>query len=203
MLDGLKRTDTGKNNKVTIGSSVRANDSEFIISGENNVIEIGDGTVLNKVKIIVESSNNKIVIGNNCRVTCRVIQKISDGNTFTVGDGTTIGGANFINGESSTIKIGSQCMFSYNIDVRSTDSHAVFDLGTDERINQAENIVIEDNVWVGAHVVLCKGSYIGSGSIVGISSVVAKAFKDKNIAVAGNPAKIIKEGVYWERPLLG
>lgn len=34
-------------------------------------------------------------------------------------------------------------------------------------------------------------------SVVGHSTVVAKKFTDKNVVIAGNPAKIIKTDINW------
>jgi acetyltransferase-like isoleucine patch superfamily enzyme len=52
-------------------------------------------------------------------------------------------------------------------------------------------IVIEDNVWIGAGVIILKGVTIGKNSVIAAGSVVA-ANIPQNVVVAGVPAKIIK-----------
>ena len=52
-------------------------------------------------------------------------------------------------------------------------------------------VVIQDDVWIGADVVILKGVMLGKGSIVGAGSVVTKNVPCYAV-VAGNPAKIIK-----------
>jgi acetyltransferase-like isoleucine patch superfamily enzyme len=52
-------------------------------------------------------------------------------------------------------------------------------------------VVIEDDVWLGANVVVLKGVRIGRGSVVGVGSVVAFDIPPMSIA-AGNPARVIK-----------
>ena len=52
-------------------------------------------------------------------------------------------------------------------------------------------VVIEDDVWLGAGVVVLDGVQIGRGSIVGAGAVVAKDLPDYAIAV-GIPADVIK-----------
>ena len=52
-------------------------------------------------------------------------------------------------------------------------------------------IVIEDDVWVGAHCIILKGVTIGAHSVIGAGSVVTKSIPADCIA-AGNPAKIIR-----------
>lgn len=53
-------------------------------------------------------------------------------------------------------------------------------------------VVISDNVWIGANVVVLKGISIGEGAIVGAGSVVTKNVPPYTI-VAGNPARVIRE----------
>jgi maltose O-acetyltransferase len=52
-------------------------------------------------------------------------------------------------------------------------------------------IVIEDDVWVGAGVVVLPGVRIGTGSIVGAGSVVTKDVPPWTV-VAGNPARAVR-----------
>lgn len=53
--------------------------------------------------------------------------------------------------------------------------------------------VIGDNVDIGFGAVLIGNIYIADGVIIGANSLVNKSFYEKNIVVAGNPAKKIKE----------
>lgn len=53
-----------------------------------------------------------------------------------------------------------------------------------------KSITIEENVWLGANVSILPGVTVGSGAIVGMSSVVTKDIPPFAIAV-GNPAKVI------------
>ena len=52
-------------------------------------------------------------------------------------------------------------------------------------------IVIEDDVWVGAHSIILKGVTIGARSIIGAGSVVTKSIPADCVA-AGNPCRVIK-----------
>jgi len=55
-------------------------------------------------------------------------------------------------------------------------------------------IIIEDNVWIGANVTILGGSKVGNGSIIGAGSVVTKSIPPFSVAV-GNPAKVLKTRV--------
>lgn len=52
-------------------------------------------------------------------------------------------------------------------------------------------VLIEDDVWIGARVIILPGVRIGRGAILGAGAVVAKDVPDYAI-VGGNPAKVIK-----------
>ena len=62
-----------------------------------------------------------------------------------------------------------------------------------QQIPQKErSIVIEDDVWLGAGVIVLPEITIGEGSIIGAGAVVTKDIPPHSVAV-GNPAKIIKK----------
>ena len=134
---------------------------------------------LNNISIIVRNGNNQ---------------------HLEIGDGTLIWGVSiFMDEENSGLIIGKNCLFSDQITIWTADGHPVFDMATGLRINTAgEAVRIGDNVWIGQGVRVTKNAGIPNGSIVGGGSVVSKKFVTPNVAIAGNPAKVIKENVYWQ-----
>jgi len=83
------------------------------------------------------------------------------------------------------VKIGRHCQFGPNV-VISTTNHDIFN-----NMNEVTgSVIINDNVWVGANVVLLQNISLGPNLIVGAGSVVTKSFD--NCIIAGNPAKPIK-----------
>ncbi|MFT7155829.1 MAG: acetyltransferase-like isoleucine patch superfamily enzyme [Parvicella sp.] len=62
---------------------------------------------------------------------------------------------------------------------------------TTERIQQHKEVVILNDVWVGANSVIMPGVIIGNGAVIGASSVVTRDVPDYAVVV-GAPAKIIK-----------
>jgi len=53
-------------------------------------------------------------------------------------------------------------------------------------------VVIEDNVWLGANVIVLKGVTIGRNSVIGAGSVVSKSIPPNSVAT-GTPACMIRE----------
>jgi len=78
--------------------------------------------------------------------------------------------------------------------------HPIFDLSTKERINRAADVSIGDHVWLGQDAYIGKGAVVGSGSVVGANSVVTKTVPENSVC-AGNPARVIKTNIYWEKRL--
>ena len=52
-------------------------------------------------------------------------------------------------------------------------------------------VVIEDDVWIGAHCIILKGVTIGARSVIGAGSLVTKSIPADCVA-AGNPCRVIK-----------
>ena len=89
-------------------------------------------------------------------------------------------------------------MLSYDIEIRNTDSHKIYDKNTNKRINEGNRINIGNHVWLGMRAIILKGVNIGDNSIVAAGSIVTKDVK-ANTIISGNPAKQIKENIYWTR----
>jgi len=104
-----------------------------------------------------------------------------------------IGNNNFINGAiiSATTKvtIGNNCKFGPFSMIIDSDFHNVKDHNKD---GESGEIVIEDDVWIGAKATILKGVTIGKGAVIAVGSVVTKSIPANAIA-AGVPAKVIKE----------
>lgn len=189
-------------------------------------INIGKGTLLRKCKFYVHGNNNKIIINKYCRFRdCHIFiygnnnyieidEKVmiyehsfisikGDYCTIRIGEKTTIGSASFFLEESNTsIEIGKDCMLGRKICIQTTDFHSIIDMNTLRRINPPSNVIIGDHVWIGYGVTIGKGSKINNDSVVGEHSLVTKQFSQKNICIAGIPAKIIKENINWSRKQL-
>jgi len=107
-----------------------------------------------------------------------------------IGDRTRIGISNVIIGP---VQIKNDIIFAQNI-VVSGMNHGYEDINIppkDQKCSTAE-IVIEDDVWIGANSVITSGVKIGKHAVIAAGSVVTKNVPPYSI-VAGSPAKIIKQ----------
>ncbi len=61
--------------------------------------------------------------------------------------------------------------------------------------NRTYSIVIEDNVWIGAHSIILSGAHISTGTIIGAGSRI-DSYIPPNSIVIGNPAVIVGTRVH-------
>lgn len=106
---------------------------------------------------------------------------------ITLGSFAISGGCYFqaVNG----IKLGKNFLFAPGVKIISANH----DYNEHSKSIKAEPIIIGDNVWLGANVIILPGVKLGNNCIVGASSVVTKSFEEGNLVIAGNPAKIIRK----------
>ncbi len=170
------------------------------IVGDDNQIIVGEGSYLVNLKIRMRGSGHRIVFGKNCRVSRGGVFWFEDENgRLEIGANTTMVEVHIVVDEpGSKVTIGEGCMFANDIEIRTSDSHAILDAKTGERINPARDIVIGDRVWIAAHAILLKGVEIGHDSVIAAGAVVTKSC-EPGVILAGNPAAVIKEGITWRR----
>ncbi|MEA5006399.1 MAG: acyltransferase [Rikenellaceae bacterium] len=144
---------------------------------------------------------NKFIIGRNSVVEdyATVNNMVGD---IEIGDNTRIGIGNVIIGP---VSIGNNVNLAQNVTVSGLD-HNYEDVNSSiasQGVSTAQ-IVIEEDVWVGANSVITKGIRISSHSVVAACSLVNKDVPPFSI-VGGNPAKLLKqyskESGKWERVL--
>lgn len=187
----------GKANTQDIAGAIGLEGRIEVLRGSENHLEIGEGTKFAGT-IHVEGSRNRIVIGKNAHFRGKIVVK-GDGQTVSFGDRSTSVEVYILCQESCDVRIGTWCMLSREVEIRTTDAHSVIDRATGNRINLPGSVSIGDHVWVGARSIVSKGAKIPSDSIVGAMSFVNAEFAEEGVVIAGVPAQITKRGITWNR----
>ena len=105
-----------------------------------------------------------------------------------IGDDVSIAAYVHIWGEGS-VRIGNRVMIGSHSAITSvTHDHSVDPMRDTVVLG---SVVIEDDVWVGAHAVILPGVTIRSGAVVGAGSVVTHDVPARAI-VAGAPARVAR-----------
>ena len=177
-----KVKDYGCNNNVFVSKKAYLRKAKFNIYGNNNKIAVEDYAYLHNITITIGFPDCPI---DNCLI---YIGKQTSCNSLTMQMGES----------DSEIKIGENCMISFNVEISCTDTHCITDMN-DNLTNVGKKIEIGSNVWICKNVTILKNSKIPSNSIVAQGSIVTKKFDKENVAIAGNPATIVKEGIKWNR----
>lgn len=168
---------------VEIGKNVIFKKKPSILKNRTSSIKIADNVMLNSnnfgyhinmhssCKLLADGNNSKIFIGKNSRIhgTCIHAKK--------------------------SIIIGENCLIAANTQIMDSNAHyASFDdiINRINTFDKGKEIVIMNNVWIGANCFILPGVTIGEGSIISANSVVNKDIPRMCIA-GGNPAKIIKQ----------
>ncbi|MDQ2178551.1 DapH/DapD/GlmU-related protein [Marinifilum sp. D714] len=127
---------------------------------------------------------NNVNIGDNVEIRCNKKNRITIGNNCTINRNSMIMG---------NVVVGNYCLIAPNCKIIGSN-HNFSD--RKEFIKKqgisSKGIEIEDDVWLGANVVIVDGVTIGMGSVIGASSVVTKDIPPYSIAV-GNPCRVIKK----------
>lgn len=89
-------------------------------------------------------------------------------------------------------------LWAANVVVTTDDMHRLEDLVTGERLNPfGAQIRLGRHVWLCRDVIVTGNTEIGEGSVVGSRAMVRSQKVPANTAVAGTPARVIREGITW------
>lgn len=170
--------------------------SKVIFAGKNNKLVFGPGVVLDEATIVFHANDGYCYIGNDSQFNGTIF--VGLGCRVMIGKRLSVTKNCFIStGEFVEAKIGDDCMFASNIEIRCDDGHPIFDVVTSERVNISKSITIGNHVWLAFSAVLLSGSEIGNGSVIGHSSVLKSKIPNNCIAV-GIPARVVKKNIAWD-----
>ena len=170
---------------VTFGANVVLRHPHKISIGDNVVID--DGCVLDAKGM----TNLGITIGDGVFVGRNTILSCKNGD-ISIDDRANIGfNCEIFSG--GKVRLGKDTLVAaYTYLVGGDHEHNRTDTPVLYQARIARGIDVDDNVWLGAHVVISDGSSIGRDAIIGAGAVVIGDVPPFQIA-AGVPAKIIRD----------
>jgi maltose O-acetyltransferase len=86
------------------------------------------------------------------------------------------------------VRLGRRCLLGAYVSILDNDWHDIIDRN---RTPPSQPVILQDNVWLGNHVIVLPGVTIGHDAVVGAGSVVTKDVPPRTVAV-GNPARVVK-----------
>ena len=144
-----------------------------------------------KIKFRKKNLHNEAKIGDYCDISKIIIGKKTYGIIY-IEDSSPL---------DTKLIIGSYCSIGPDVKFLLGGEHSLHTISTypfkvkrfgEERESGSKgNIIVHDDVWIGANVTICSGVEIGQGAVVAAGAVVTKNVPPYAI-VGGNPAKVIK-----------
>lgn len=171
----------------------------------SNGCTMGRSSVLYKESEIINNlgDKKKIVIGENTHIRGQLLT-FGHGGDISIGDYCYVGRNTYI-WSGCKIEIGDRVLISHNCSIFDNDTHSlnpqkrhaqfrhIIEKGQPTNIDlNDKEVVIEDDVLIGANAIILKGVKIGKGAVVAAGSIVTKDVESLSV-VAGNPARFIKK----------
>lgn len=178
--------------RVSIGADFRTDSIPRIIIDKGCVLNIGSNVEFRRNIEIRVHGQSTVTIGNNTRIDRGVRILSANKSNILIDDGARIGLYSVLNGGDS-ISVGRKALISGFVYLQ-TSMHG---FNTKEKFVQDQGyqhapVILEEDSWLGTHVVVLPGITIGKGAIVGSNAVVTKSVKPYYV-VAGVPAVPLKD----------
>ena len=164
---------------------------------------------------IVLRHPHKIRIGDDVFIddNCLLDAKGADNRGITIGNGVFIGRGTILSCKNGDIEIDDRANIGFNCEIFSGGHvrlgkntlvaaytylvggdhlHDRTDIPVLDQGRVAKGVEVDDNVWLGAHVVIADGARVGRDAIIGAGAVVRGEIPPFQIA-AGIPAKVIRD----------
>ncbi len=160
----------------------------------------------NGVPIVSIKKGGKLKIGNHFRMNNgirhnqigrnqRCILKVEKEATLKIGNNVNMSSTAIVCCEEITIK--DNVKIGGNVTIYDSDFHSLqvverTKIKEDLSLRVNKPVVIEENVFIGAHSTILKGVTIGKNAIIGAGSIVTRNIPENEIW-GGNPAKVIRK----------
>lgn len=198
-ISAFSEAENLSSNKIIVNAEKSFCESNTVITfqGKNNILIVEDGVRLHSSKINFNADNSVVYLSKNKHVYNLNVSLFNNSVIYFGKDNYFNGGLNISVSEYQNVIIGDDCLFSFGIWIRTADPHVLYSAETKRRINDSKGVFIGDHVWIGQNVCLLKGTRVGSGAVVGAASVVTGKKLTSNCCYGGNPAKLLKENVFF------
>ncbi|GLY14568.1 hypothetical protein Kisp01_15830 [Kineosporia sp. NBRC 101677] len=168
----------------------------FDLQGRGHDIRIAPSAgVTGQIKARDDAGPCSVHIGEGVKGKWNIT--VSGGARVVIGRSTTCETTQIV-AQNGDVLIGEDCMFSFAVEIRTTDTHAIYDVDGGGRVNPDQPIRIGDHVWLGKQAIVLKGADVGSGSVVGARGVVSGVIPPLSVCV-GVPARVVRSNAIWTR----
>lgn len=165
-------------------------------------IRIGFGGI----DVVQGSKTSLLRIDSGGKVIFSGTAQFSEGASIRIGPNGRLNiGNNFAANKKCSLlcdgnmKIGNDVLLGWEVNIRDSDGHIVYDNITKIKNPIQKNITIGNHVWIASYVDILKGTEIKDNSVIAYRSCVLSKFDKYNCIIGGYPAKILRENINWEK----
>ncbi len=177
--------------RMRVGKNFQCDTFPSIIINKGCKVEIGDNVLFRRDVEIRSHGKSSIIIESNVRIDRCVRILSANTSKINIKKGARIGLYTVFNG-GDNITVGEKSLISGFVYLQtSMHNHKKGQDVQDQGFSHAP-VVLENDVWLGAHVVILPNVKIGASSVVGSNAVVTKSVKPNEV-MGGVPAKKLKE----------
>lgn len=172
-----------QNSQLELGENVYFENNCEVTLGKNSYSNIGADVYFNAYTILYNWKNGNLEIGKQSRFgRFNLIAVCPD----------------------DSILIGEQSLTARNVSMMSNDGHPIYDIAAGEIINLKEKttLKIDKHVWIGNGGTIMSECIIGKNCMVGANSFVRNKKFPNNCIIAGNPAKVIRKDITWNKTMI-
>jgi galactoside O-acetyltransferase len=150
---------------------------------------IGRGTRISNHRNVFLGAN--AVLYEDCHI-------LSDAGTFVMGANSHLAAGVYVNAVRGEVRLGDGVSVGPRSVLLAYTNH--YEAGrSSHEVRRVGRVLVEDDVFLGAHVVVLPDVRIGTGAVVGAGAVVTRDVPP-HVVVAGVPARVIRRLQATERP---
>jgi acetyltransferase-like isoleucine patch superfamily enzyme len=160
---------------IVLGTDISAVAS-LLLGGDDATVFVGPDSFLSCAELYCGAGSSIVLVGGAVATSRAVVDARNGGSVFAEHDQ----------------------LWAAGVYIATDDMHRLEDLATGQRLNP-----FGAHVRLGRHVWLCRDAVvsghveIGDGCVVGMRSIVRGQKVPAHTAVAGTPARVIREGITW------
>lgn len=160
---------------IVLGTDITSVAS-LLVGGDDATVFIGPDTFLSFSELYCGGDSSIVLVGGVVATSRAVVDARNGGSVFAEHDQ----------------------LWAANVYIATDDMHRLEDVATGERLNPyGAHVRLGRHVWLCRDAVVTGHAEVGDGSVVGLRSVVRGQKVPPHTAVAGTPARVIREGVTW------
>lgn len=175
-----------------------------ILFDKNSLVELHGTVLLNYYPCYKDNRITNFIVRNNAIFIANNRVEISYANTISVDNNACLTMGYFFTGVGANVichykmDIGNNVMLGRDVCLFDSDYHRIFD-EQHNKINDDKEVIIEDNVWIGARSMVLKGTVIHNGAIIGANSLVTGEIEGDRSYIIMKSGKSVGKPISWMR----